>query len=107
MVRFIKWSLNQDIELLQVEKEDVLSSEKLLNYFTKNATLNKKNSSESRELKLIIKKSGAITTKEKIEALMKSEITATKKQIAKELGVTIRTVQRYAKDTAKTVPGKD
>ena len=107
LVRFIKWSLNQEIELLQVEKDDVLSSEKLLNYFTKNATLNKKNSSESRELKLIIKKSGAITTKEKIEALMKSEITATKKQIAKELGVTIRTVQRYAKDTAKRVPEKD
>ena len=96
--RFIKWSVNTDIELLEIEKQDIKNAEKLVRYFTNNATSNKQSSKEVFDIKAIIKKSGEITPKGKIEAILKTGIKVTKKQIAKEVGVTIRTVQKYVKD---------
>ena len=95
ITRFIKWSLNTDIELLEIEKEDVQNAEKLVRYFTNNATSNKKLSKESFNLKEIIRRSGELSTKGKIAAIVASGIKATQKQIAQEVGVSVRTVLRH------------
>jgi len=98
ITRFIKWSLDTEIELLEIQKDDVINAEKLVRYFTNNATSNKQSSKEVFDIKAIIKKSGELTAKGKITAIVQSGINVTKKQIAKEVGVTIRTVQKYVKD---------
>jgi len=97
ITRFIKWSLNTEIELLEIDKSDVINAEKLIKYFIRNATSNKESSKEKSILKEIIKRSGELTTKGKIEAIVTSGIDVTQKQIANEIGVSIRTVQRWMK----------
>ena len=97
ITRFVRWSLNTKIELLQIDKQDVLNAEKLVRYFTNNATSNKKSSKESFNLKEIIRRSGELSNKGKIKAVVDSGINATQKQIAQEIGVSVRTVLRYLK----------
>ena len=70
--------LNTEIELLEIEKQDVINAEKLVKYFTNNATSNKVSSQEAFTIKEIIRRSGELTAKGKIEAIVKSGVQATK-----------------------------
>jgi len=97
ITRFIKWSLKTDIELLVIDKNDIQNANKLVKYFIQNATSNKESSSENLILKEVIRRSGELTTKGKIEAIVSSGLEVTQKQIANEIGVSVRTVQRWTK----------
>ena len=98
LIRFIRWTLDSDSDLLQVERDDVLKAEKLVVYFTNNATSSKKLNKETQQLKDVIKKSGENTIPAMIKAVIESGLKFTNKQMAKEIGCTVRTIQRHLKN---------
>ena len=89
------------LDALTINKESILSAEKLSKYFIAMAKKIKVNSIETNEIKTIIGANKNKSTKEQFIELYKANPNLNKKEVSENLGVSIRMIYKYVNEIDK------
>ena len=85
----------------KVSKESILKAEKLSKYFIAMAKKIKIDSLENSKIKKVLKDNDGKSNKDKFNILFKANPDLNKKEVAEQLGVSLKTVYKYIKDNKK------
>ena len=85
----------------KVSKESILKAEKLSKYFIAMAKKIKIDSLENSKIKKVLKDNDGKSNKDKFNILYKANPDLNKKEVAEQLGVSLKTVYKYIKANKK------